>query len=209
MAYSFATNQGIRSASVVSAAPMTFSCRCYTGVDSAVLSLIAQSNSGLSDNYIILLLAGTIAGDPVRMIAFADPNILTADSTTGFPLSEWLTASGIYKATNEVSVFLNGSKKSTTFPTVTPSVNSLAIGYLYRPSPAFYLNGLIAEASVWYTYLLDSEIASLAKGFSPRRIRPQSLVFYTPLLRNLQDLRQGLDLTAVNSPTVANHPRVY
>ena len=40
------------------------------------------------------------------------------------------------------------------------------------------------------------------------KIRPQSLVYYTPLIRDIQDLARGMTLTNTNS-TVANHPRVY
>lgn len=87
-------------------------------------------------------------------------------------------------------------------------MSKFSIGYRY-PGDVYPFNGYVAECALWNTALTDAEIESLAKGFSPRRIRPQSLVFYAPLLRNLQDLRQGLALTAVNSPTVASHPRVY
>jgi hypothetical protein len=40
-------------------------------------------------------------------------------------------------------------------------------------------------------------------------VRPQSLRFYAPLIRDLQDVRGGLTITNTNSATVANHPRVY
>lgn len=71
------------------------------------------------------------------------------------------------------------------------------------------MNGLLAECAIWSVALTDDEINSLAKGFKPSRIRPQSLVFYAPLVRAAIDVRQGLALTPVNSPTVADHPRVY
>jgi hypothetical protein len=40
-------------------------------------------------------------------------------------------------------------------------------------------------------------------------VRPQSLVFYAPLVRDLQDVRGGLTITNNNGATVAAHPRVY
>ena len=70
------------------------------------------------------------------------------------------------------------------------------------------MDGQIAEAAIWNVALTDGEIASLAKGFKPTRIRPQSLVFYAPLIRNLQDTRKGMALTNNNAATVAAHPRV-
>ena len=74
--------------------------------------------------------------------------------------------------------------------------------------PVLLLYGSIAEAAIWSAALTDDEILSLAKGFTPDQIRPQSLVFYAPLIRELQDLRGGLTITNNNGANVSNHPRV-
>jgi len=72
-----------------------------------------------------------------------------------------------------------------------------------------YLTGDVSEVAVWTVDLTDDEIASLAKGFKPFRVRPQSLLYYAPLIRNLHDVSAGITLTNNNSATVADHPRVY
>jgi hypothetical protein len=41
------------------------------------------------------------------------------------------------------------------------------------------------------------------------KVRPQNLVFYAPLVRDLIDAKGGLTITNNNGATVANHPRVY
>ena len=61
---------------------------------------------------------------------------------------------------------------------------------------------------MWQASLTAAEIASLAKGMTCEKICPQSLVFYTPLIREIQDLARGMTLTDT-STTVANHPRIY
>jgi len=61
---------------------------------------------------------------------------------------------------------------------------------------------------MWQATLTAEEVASLSKGMTCDKIRPQSLVFYAPLVREIQDLARGMTLTNTNS-TVANHPRVY
>jgi hypothetical protein len=48
-----------------------------------------------------------------------------------------------------------------------------------------------------------------ADGMTCDKIRPQSLVFYAPLVRDLIDVKGGLTITNNNTATVANHPRVY
>jgi hypothetical protein len=71
-----------------------------------------------------------------------------------------------------------------------------------------FFNGDIAEVGVWNVALTADEIAGLAKGFRCRMIRPQSLRFDLRMIRNLQDLSQGLAMTNTNGATVSNHPRI-
>ena len=73
----------------------------------------------------------------------------------------------------------------------------------------FFADARIAECGIWNAALTAAEIASLAKGMTPDKIRPQSLVFYAPLVRNLQDVKGGLAITNNNAATVAAHPRIY
>jgi hypothetical protein len=75
--------------------------------------------------------------------------------------------------------------------------------------PVLYFDGRIAEVGIWSAALTAAEVASLADGMTCDKVRPQSLVFYAPLVRDLQDVRGGLTITNNNSATVANHPRVY
>lgn len=113
---------------------------------------------------------------------------------------------GILLSTTSRTAFLNGTAGTLDTTLVSPATpDKFAIGGF----PTGYLTGKNAEVAIWNVELTNAEIASLAKGFKPTRIRPQSLVFYAPLLRNLQDLRGGLSLTNNNSATVADHPRVY
>jgi hypothetical protein len=72
-----------------------------------------------------------------------------------------------------------------------------------------YHDGQIAEVGIWNAALTADEIASLADGMTCDKVRPQSLVFYAPLVRELQDVKGGLTITNNNTATVANHPRVY
>lgn len=90
------------------------------------------------------------------------------------------------------------------------AANALTVGARYSNSVlGSYYAGSLAEIGVWSAVLTADEIASLARGVTPDKIRPQSLVFYAPLVRNLQDARGGLTITNNNAATVANHPRVY
>ena len=67
----------------------------------------------------------------------------------------------------------------------------------------------MAEVGIWNAALTAAEVASLAKGMTCDKVRPQSLVFYAPLVRDLIDQKGGLIITNNNTATVAVHPRVY
>jgi len=71
------------------------------------------------------------------------------------------------------------------------------------------MGGQIAEVGIWNAALTAAEIASLAKGMTCDKVRPQSLVFYAPLVRDLIDQKGGLTITNNNAATVADQPRVY
>lgn len=67
-----------------------------------------------------------------------------------------------------------------------------------------------SQAAVWNVALTDEEMASLAAGCSPLRVRPSALVFYAPLSPGVFDYRAGVTITNNNTSTVsADHPRIY
>jgi hypothetical protein len=119
---------------------------------------------------------------------------------------------------NGVGVFAAASRQATLNNQAgtadTAAVNPTDLAFLYISGIALaavgnFLNGQAAEVAVWEVELTADEVASLSKGFKPSRIRPQSLLYYAPLIRDLNEVRSGLALTNTNSATVADHPRVY
>lgn len=70
--------------------------------------------------------------------------------------------------------------------------------------------GEIAELAFWNAALTAEEMAILAKGFRPTLVRPQSLVYYNPLVRSLGDLRRGLIASKLTgTEAIVDHPRVF
>ena len=188
----------------------TYSCLFNSASESAAQILIATSTYGSVYEVRWLAARGDVANNPVQSLVRGNSTGNDVNTTTGYTINTWHHAGAVWSSTTSRSVYIDGgSSASDTLPVVSNSQNRLLLGAISRVLVQFFLSGLMSEAAIWNVALTNAEIASLAKGFSPRRVRPQSLVFYAPLLRNLQDLRQGLALTAVNSPTVANHPRVY
>jgi hypothetical protein len=129
-------------------------------------------------------------------------------STDNCNLDEWSHVAGVYQTANKQS-FLNGVASTVNTASYTPAnISRLVIGARLSTTYGFPFNGDIAEVGIWSAALTAAEIASLSAGFTPDQVRPQSLVFYAPLVRELRDLRGGLTITATNGPTVADHPRI-
>ena len=110
-----------------------------------------------------------------------------------------------------IQIFFDGALNTTSaaIPTGAITLNRLAVGALLRTSAALHFNGAVAEAALWSSVLSASEVESLAKGFTPEQVAPQSLVFYAPLVREAIDTKGSLAITNNNSATVSAHPRVY
>jgi hypothetical protein len=137
----------------------------------------------------------------------------TAGGTTDFSIgtisaNAWTHACAVTESSSSRFGAINGvlSATNTVSRTYTAN-NALGIGATHTGSAPF--DGFLAEVGIWKAALTADEIASLAKGMTCDKVRPQSLVFYAPLVRDLIDQKGGLTITNNNGATVANHPRVY
>jgi hypothetical protein len=136
------------------------------------------------------------------------------DTSTNVTSATWQHVCGVLTASTACDIYYNGSLDngvtSGTAPAAAGSSTSpLLIGGFNNAATVNHLDGRIAEVGIWNAALTAAEIASLAKGMTCDKVRPQSLVFYSPLCRDLIDYKGGLTITNNNTATVANHPRVY
>lgn len=164
-----------------------------------------------------------------EIISLGDSAVLRAkENLTGFALgffyngTDWFNTDGnadiagagwkhlAYSVQNgSQALYVGGTANKTTTthsgsPTYTQGANS-KIGGHGNGGTQHDIDGRLAEIGVWNRILTDAEIDQLADGFSPLFI-PRGLVFYLPLVRNVQDIK-GTALTD-NGTTVATHPRI-
>lgn len=121
-------------------------------------------------------------------------------------------ASTASASTNDIKIYANGTQGTNqiTGNTLTLSTTNVIVPQINGRNGANNLSTFsAAEVGIWNAALTAAEIASLAKGMTCDKVRPQSLVFYAPLVRNLIDQKGGLTITNNNGATVANHPRIY
>jgi len=197
----------------VSNTPLTFACWFNTTntTDAQVLMCV---NAASSPNRIVMRAVGDLAGDPIRISAVGTTGSgASADTTSGYSSGVWTHACGVVTSSTSRTAYINGGSSATNTTNVAVSgIIQASIGvqrYNLFPSGQLFFNGSIAEVGIWNAALTAAEIASLAQGMTCDKIRPQSLVFYAPLVRELIDQKAALAITNNNGATVANHPRIY
>jgi hypothetical protein len=121
--------------------------------------------------------------------------------------NQWFNALGVFASTTSRTAYADttAGTPATDSRSITTEI-SIRIGGRVGGNT---FSGQLAEFAIWNAALTADEINSLAQGFKPTRIRPQSLLYYVPLVREIHEVRSGITFTAVNAPTVFDHPRVY
>lgn len=133
-----------------------------------------------------------------------------ATTTTGaFSAGVWNHAAAVFNTNSSRSAFLNGANKVTETTAATPgTMNLTTLGMLNRGGSLFIpVNGRLAHCAIWDAALADDEIAALARGVNPFRIRPAN-IWYWPLWGNHSpeiDLsRNAASMTLTGSPAKAD-----
>jgi hypothetical protein len=213
MAYSLnGTNQTLSSNAVapVTAAPLTLFARYnVTAAPSAgaYAALVMLQNSGQTDVFDNCII-GAAPSRAEYVVRQGSGPVLAQPGINGVvAISTWYAQAAVEVSSTSRHVIHETTKSATDTTSVVPAgVDRFRIG---SRGNGRFLNGLMAEVAMWNAALTDDEVTSLARGFKPSRVRPQSLQFYAPIVRNIQDLRQAVAITNQNTATVADHPRVY
>lgn len=194
--------------------PLTLSCWMNSDVTNAAKILLAvAAGSILSGSTASQSLSiRTTAAAQVQAVTAAGNGSNNSQSAGTFTANTWNHVVGRFASTSSRIVYLNGTKatESTITRATGGTLSNLLIargsGGTYFPSAPF--NGRLAELAVWSVALDDDEIISLYDGVKPTSIRPQSLEYYVPIVRNINDPVGGISLTST-SPTVSAHTRRY
>jgi hypothetical protein len=210
MAYQFAaaSSQYLSTpTAVVTGEPVTMAC-WYNRANASATYAFVSINSTAATNFHTMLLG------PANVLSIVSNNgsvvgvAAFSDTTT----NTWNHGCGVVSSNASRTSFVNGLASNENTTTVNlGSQNITTIGGRFAGAGVIgqLTNGLIAEVGIWNVALTQPEIASLAKGMTCDKVRPQSLVYYAPLVRDLIDAKGGLTITNNNGATVANHPRVY
>ena len=176
-------------------------------VSSAGAVLIAVNTTSGIDRFQMGTIPGTFPATCATVQGGSAPSANVAGSIA---LNQWHHTAGVFSAVNSRRSYINGTGGTVNTGSATPSgLNRINISGAYAPSLTARFTGAIAEVGVWNAALTADEIASLSKGFPCRLVRPSALVFYSRLIRNVMDIRNGVSLSELGTGTTASeHPRI-
>lgn len=201
----------------------SYSLRC-DGIDVASypLTISARMNTSMTSTQMFMVALGSAtAQSPSQGVGIGSVGNVIVRSQTGISNSlavvvgptpanngNWHHAAGVFSAANNRVPYFNGlAGTPNTVSRAQATLNSVHIGTRVGLTDGFM--GSIAEVGVWNAALNPDEIMSLSDGMTCDKVRPQSLVFYAPLVRDLIDVKGGLTFVMNNSPYPVDHPRVY
>jgi hypothetical protein len=210
MAYDFNGSNQYLSIGSAPATALPITMACWFNSDSTTVNqrLVGLYESGSS--YVDLGIRGADAGDPVAAVANTNGTVQIVGTTAGYSANTWHHACGVFTSTTSRTAYIDGGNSATGTNTIAQvgNISTTRIGNFFTDIQ--YMDGRIAEVGIWNVALTQPEIASLARGMTCEKVRPQSLVFYTPLVRDLIDYKGGLTINNINSVAAqGTHPRVY
>lgn len=210
MSYNFdGTNDVILNTTTtpVTAAPFTIACWFNADVLSGNLISINSSTGNEAFRFVVLT-TGSIRANSVAG-GIGSQSDTTATCTAG----TWNHACAVYASSTSRTAYLNGSAGPINTTSSTPAgITRINIGSRRLNSiNDLFFDGRLADIGIWNVALTSEEIAGLSKGVSCKLIRPQNLVFYAPLIRDMNDIsKTALPLTNTTSIAVSDtHPGIY
>jgi hypothetical protein len=212
MAYNFtaANSQYLNTGSIpVTSTPLTIAAWFYPTADASGTLCSIGVSSGTNRQQ--LFYDSTLSGSG-RLAANSVDNLGQSESSISnvITLNAWQHGAGVYTSSTERLAYHNGNAGTVNTVSRIPSgLNTITIGGRWNTAIGGLVTGRIAEVGIWSVALTAAEVASLSKGMTCDKVRPQNLVFYAPLVRDLIDKKGGLAITNNNGATVATHPRVY
>ncbi len=189
---------------ILTAAPMTLCCWFRLASNSLTDNLLGMWAAADSQSFNLEI---SNTNKIVNKIRDGVAGTIRATGATTITNGIWYHGCAVYTSATDRAVYLNGASEATSVTSVTPAgLDTSGVGVLNGTG---FFDGRIADAAIWNAALSANEIAALAAGVSPLRIRRLSLAAFWPLYGYQspeQDLVGANSLTLTNSPTAAGGP---
>ena len=203
-----------RASAVRATLPLTISCWIYPTTVSVfqVAAAISHATSAVVGDLFRLMIYNT---NVIECASFVGTTATVATTSGTISANAWHHIAATFSSASGQYAWLNGTKGTNGGNSRTPATaDTTSIGREVTNNTQYFpFAGRIAEVAFYSVVLDDAEIVAMNRGYTPLEIRPASLVAYYPLgghygQFDLDRWKNRYDLTAYNSPTWADHPRV-
>lgn len=173
---------------LVTAAPLSMACRVNPATVATQQSFVCISQKASASGDFFQLLVNATGGPIYRALAAGVAGAATGTNNTMQAL-RWNSLFGIERSSASRMLISNGQQFVTNTTSITPSgLNTTNVSARYVASViAQWVNGLMADVAVWNADLSVSEAMAYAAGTPPDQIRPQNLILFLPLDRDIFD----------------------
>lgn len=140
----------------------------------------------------------------------ANASQATATSSSAVSTNTWTHCAAVFASATSRAAYKDGGNKGTNATNITwpASLARFGIGHDDGSTIGRNLQGRVAEFGVWDVALTDDEVAQLGRGMPPSVVRPENLIAYLPLIRDVYDA-SGNSFSIIGSLSAANHSRIY
>lgn len=190
--------------------PITLACWFNSDTTNSARCLMSLASGSTAENTSPALSLRLSGANQVLATTSSGGGSNSSNTAGTISLTTWHHGAARFASTASRIAYLDGVAGATDTVTraVGANLDNLLLGQgsggTYNAATPF--NGRIAEAAVWSAALDAAEIEALARGYRPSLIRPDKLLFYLPLVREVQELHFGVTFTN-NATAVAAHTR--
>lgn len=205
----------IESAAVL-AAPFSILARVNTNSVTVNQSIFWLGDKDVANDYWLIVLVGTLGGDPFRMRAY-DGTAADADTANAFTADSWHTCVGRAYAADDRDGVLNadfGNKGTSAVEKTPDNADRMAIGATRNSNPTNHFSGAICEVALYNKAVSNDLVLAYHAGCEPLRFL-DGLTSYWPLGglhgNHDRDIIGGYDMTAFSDgagPGWTDHPPV-
>lgn len=190
----------------VTSYPLTISAWCQYSSGGLALAVSLCDASVDDDDQILFQIRESGA---TRFFAAASlgSSFQRADATTDIAAGGWFHGVARYGSTTDREIYTNGVSEASNTSNdglIFANIDRLGIVCRCQSTIDSFFGGDMGDVAIWDVSLDDREIAALATGVRPNRIRRDSLVHWWPLwgVHSPEiDLMGNLDLTLTAAPT--------
>ena len=194
----------------VTTGPLTLACwGRFTAT--SIQNVVFTGNA--SDHYFGISVGYVTAGRVAAVTGLSGD--ATAETTTGITTNTWHHCCAVFaSATSRIAYIDGGSSGSNATSKNPASLANFSIGSYRNTANAQFgpTAGELAEVAIWNVGLTANEVAALARGVPPFRVRPDALAGYWPiygLSSPEPDFKPGIQSATRYPMTLVGTPPIY